>query len=95
VAARRAGAELTIVCLDNGGGSIFDFLPVAEAADPELYERHIATPAGVDFERVAAMADIPFTQDPTAPGLILVRSDRTSNVRLHREVVERVSAALG
>ena len=27
LAARRAGADLTIVCANNGGGGIFDFLP--------------------------------------------------------------------
>ena len=34
---RRAapGAELTIVCVNNGGGGIFDFLPVAEHAERE------------------------------------------------------------
>jgi 2-succinyl-5-enolpyruvyl-6-hydroxy-3-cyclohexene-1-carboxylate synthase len=94
LAARRAGAELTIVCLDNGGGSIFDFLPVAEAADGELYERHIATPADVEFEQVADLAGIPYTDDVTEPGLVVVRTDRATNVRLHREVVERVAAAL-
>jgi 2-succinyl-5-enolpyruvyl-6-hydroxy-3-cyclohexene-1-carboxylate synthase len=84
LAARRAGAELSIVCLDNGGGSIFDFLPVAEAADPELYERHIATPAGVDLEQLAALAG----------DLRIVKTDRAANVRLHRETVERVAAQL-
>ena len=29
LSARRAGVELTIVCLNNDGGGIFDFLPVA------------------------------------------------------------------
>ena len=33
LAARRAGADLQVVCLNNGGGGIFDFLPVAEHAD--------------------------------------------------------------
>ena len=46
LAARRAGIDLTVVCLNNGGGAIFDFLPVAEHADPALYERHVATPSG-------------------------------------------------
>ncbi len=46
LAARRAGAELTVVCANNGGGGIFDFLPVAGHADPALYEEHIATPSG-------------------------------------------------
>src|SRR5215211_5253238 len=81
LAARRAGVDLRIVCLNNGGGAIFDFLPVAEHADPALYEEHIATPADVDLSRLA-------------PGLTEVRTDRTQNVVLHREVVERVARAL-
>jgi 2-succinyl-5-enolpyruvyl-6-hydroxy-3-cyclohexene-1-carboxylate synthase len=81
LAARRAGVDLRIVCLNNGGGAIFDFLPVAEHADPGLYEEHIATPADVDLSRLA-------------PGLTEVRTDRAQNVVLHREVVERVARAL-
>jgi 2-succinyl-5-enolpyruvyl-6-hydroxy-3-cyclohexene-1-carboxylate synthase len=81
LAARRAGVDLRIVCLNNGGGAIFDFLPVAEHADPALYEEHIATPADVDLSQLA-------------PGLTEVRTDRAQNVVLHREVVERVARAL-
>jgi len=81
LAARRAGADLRIVCLDNGGGAIFDFLPVAEHADAELYERHIATPAGLDLKELL-------------PEIVAVRTDRRDNVRLHRELVERVAEAL-
>jgi 2-succinyl-5-enolpyruvyl-6-hydroxy-3-cyclohexene-1-carboxylate synthase len=81
LAARRAGVQLEIVCLNNGGGAIFDFLPVAEHAEPELYEEHIATPAGVDPRAIA-------------PEITEVRTDRRDNVRLHREVVERVAGAL-
>ncbi|MFL5867186.1 MAG: 2-succinyl-5-enolpyruvyl-6-hydroxy-3-cyclohexene-1-carboxylic-acid synthase, partial [Thermoleophilaceae bacterium] len=103
LAAGRAGAELTVVCLDNGGGAIFDFLPVAAEADRELYERHIATPAGVDLERVASLAGLGYTEAATddevaaaaaEPGLVVVRSDRADNVRLHRELVERVAAVI-
>jgi 2-succinyl-5-enolpyruvyl-6-hydroxy-3-cyclohexene-1-carboxylate synthase len=82
MAARRAGADLTIVCLDNGGGGIFDFLPVAEHADPAAYEQHVATPAGVDLGELL-------------PEIRLIRTDRRENVRLHREAVERVARALG
>ena len=81
LAARRADVELNVVCLDNGGGGIFDFLPLADHADPALYEQHIATPAGVD---VAAIA----------PEIRLVRTDRRDNVRLHRELVDRVAERL-
>jgi 2-succinyl-5-enolpyruvyl-6-hydroxy-3-cyclohexene-1-carboxylate synthase len=82
IAARRAGVPLEIVCIDNGGGGIFDFLPVAEHADPDAYEAHIATPS-----REVDLAAL-------WPSLREVRTDRRQNVRLHRELVERVAAAL-
>jgi 2-succinyl-5-enolpyruvyl-6-hydroxy-3-cyclohexene-1-carboxylate synthase len=82
LAARRAGVELEILCIDNGGGGIFDFLPVAEHADPGAYEAHIATPS----EGVALAA--------LWPGLREVRTDRRQNVRLHRELVQRVADSL-
>jgi 2-succinyl-5-enolpyruvyl-6-hydroxy-3-cyclohexene-1-carboxylate synthase len=67
LAARRLGLKLTIVLLDNGGGGIFDFLPVAAAAaarasEPEqrqdIYTRHIATPTGLDFSAAASLYGI-------------------------------------
>ena len=99
LAAVRAGAKLTIVCINNGGGGIFDFLPVAEHAEREAYERHIATPAGLDLERLAALAGIPYTLDDAErglaqPGLLELRSGRERNVALHRELSERVSVSL-
>jgi 2-succinyl-5-enolpyruvyl-6-hydroxy-3-cyclohexene-1-carboxylate synthase len=82
LAARRAGIPLEIVCINNGGGGIFDFLPVAEHADPSAYEIHIATPSE-DVDLAAFW-----------PGLREVRTDRRQNVRLHRELVEAVARAL-
>jgi 2-succinyl-5-enolpyruvyl-6-hydroxy-3-cyclohexene-1-carboxylate synthase len=104
LAARRAGAELTIVCVNNGGGGIFDFLPVAGAADRELYERHIATPGGVELAAVAELAGLPHSVARTPaevqtaaaePGLLEIPTDRAQNLRLHREIWERVSVQLG
>jgi 2-succinyl-5-enolpyruvyl-6-hydroxy-3-cyclohexene-1-carboxylate synthase len=69
------------VCLNNGGGAIFDFLPVAAEAEPALYEEHVATPAGVDLTAIA-------------PEITEIRTDRRENVRLHRELVERVAQSL-
>jgi 2-succinyl-5-enolpyruvyl-6-hydroxy-3-cyclohexene-1-carboxylate synthase len=85
LAARRAGAELTIVCANNGGGGIFDFLPVAGVADAQLYEEHIVTPSGIDLERVAALADMPIVE---------VRTDRAENVVQHRALFARVAEQL-
>jgi 2-succinyl-5-enolpyruvyl-6-hydroxy-3-cyclohexene-1-carboxylate synthase len=41
----------TIVVLENGGGGIFDFLPVAQVAD---WERWVRTPQSVDLVAAAA-----------------------------------------
>src|SRR5262249_2874147 len=71
LAARRLGLSLTIVLVDNAGGGIFDFLPVAGApmalepetgpqaagagGEQDTYTRHIATPTGLDFAAAAAL----------------------------------------
>ncbi|MDQ3719647.1 MAG: thiamine pyrophosphate-dependent enzyme, partial [Actinomycetota bacterium] len=104
LAARRAGAELTVVCANNAGGGIFDFLPVARHADPGLYEEHIATPAGVDLAHVATLAGLEHRLAATAdeireavasPALVEIRTERADSVREHRLLVERVRASLG
>jgi 2-succinyl-5-enolpyruvyl-6-hydroxy-3-cyclohexene-1-carboxylate synthase len=71
LAAQRLGLKLAIVLLDNGGGGIFDFLPVAGNAlalagerdgdaaaateEQDIFTRHIATPTGLDFADAAAL----------------------------------------
>jgi 2-succinyl-5-enolpyruvyl-6-hydroxy-3-cyclohexene-1-carboxylate synthase len=98
LAIRRLGLEATIVVLDNGGGGIFDFLPIAQHR--EGYEELFATPTGIDLERVAALYDIPFTRLArhadlagalSRPGLVQVPLDRARNVELHRELFARVA----
>ena len=53
MAARRLGLALTIVLLNNDGGGIFHFLPVARAQD--AFEEHVATPHGLDFAQAAGL----------------------------------------
>ena len=68
LAAGRLGLKLTIVLLENGGGGIFDFLPVAQARiarlpdaarstddGEDIFTRHVSTPTGLDFSRAAAL----------------------------------------
>jgi 2-succinyl-5-enolpyruvyl-6-hydroxy-3-cyclohexene-1-carboxylate synthase len=107
LAAKRLRLPLTIVLLDNGGGGIFDFLPVATQQD--AYEEHVATPTGLDAERVADLYGLVYTQpaDPTQlrtcldagmasdeVTLIHVRTDRAANVVLHRRCWDAVATAL-
>jgi 2-succinyl-5-enolpyruvyl-6-hydroxy-3-cyclohexene-1-carboxylate synthase len=103
LAFRRRRAELTILCVNNGGGGIFDFLPVSEHAEGALYLEHVVTPSGVNLEVLADLAGLPHTLAGStadiraaagAPGLIEVRTDRDENVRIHRDLFEAVDSAL-
>jgi len=103
LAAARAGADLRIICVNNGGGGIFDFLPVAEHADADSYRKHIATPSPVDMAALAALAGVEHRRAVTAdeicaaassPGLVEVRTDRADNARAHQALVERLTASL-
>lgn len=107
LAAGRLGLPLTIVLLNNDGGGIFHFLPVAGETD--AFEEHVATPHGIDFSRVAAVYGLGYERPATVGELraaveesvassgatiIEVRTDREQNLALHRTVAESVRAAL-
>jgi 2-succinyl-5-enolpyruvyl-6-hydroxy-3-cyclohexene-1-carboxylate synthase len=107
LAARRLGLKLTIVLLNNDGGGIFNFLPVASQG--EAFERHIATPTGLDFAQAAALYGCSHhhvaTFDEFADALmralsgsqstiVEVRTERVANRRLHADVETAALAAL-
>jgi 2-succinyl-5-enolpyruvyl-6-hydroxy-3-cyclohexene-1-carboxylate synthase len=105
IAGRRTGTKLVIVVLDNDGGGIFHFLPVAgEGAE---FVEHVATPHGLDFAHAAALYGCGYERaaDPDQfraalerawaadrSTLVVVRTDREENVALHRRVWEAVRA---
>lgn len=105
--ARRTGIPLTIVLLDNGGGGIFDFLPIS--GEQDAYEAHVLTPTGLDPEKVADLYGLAYQPVPDLAALKLaleaslefhgtallhLRTDRARNVELHRQVWDAVAAVL-
>jgi 2-succinyl-5-enolpyruvyl-6-hydroxy-3-cyclohexene-1-carboxylate synthase len=107
LAASRLGLALTIVVLNNDGGGIFHFLPVAGETD--AFEQHVATPHGLELERAAALYGCEYVRPDTLDGLrdalaraqgsgqttiVEVRTDREQNLALHRRVADAVAAAL-
>jgi 2-succinyl-5-enolpyruvyl-6-hydroxy-3-cyclohexene-1-carboxylate synthase len=71
LAAKRLKLKLTIVLIDNGGGGIFDFLPVADnalAREHDAYTRHIATPTGLDFADAAKLYGLGHERAEDVPG---------------------------
>ena len=104
LAASRLQLALTIVLLNNDGGGIFHFLPVAGETD--AFEEHVATPHGLDFERAASLYDCDYGRPETAEQLreaieqsvgarrttiIEVRTDREQNLALHRRIAAAVN----
>jgi len=105
VAAARLGAELTLVVVDNDGGGIFSFLPIA--SQTPRFEELFGTPHGLDLARAAALAGARLHSPRTLPELraalretgglhfVHVRSDRARNVERHRALEAAVASALG
>jgi 2-succinyl-5-enolpyruvyl-6-hydroxy-3-cyclohexene-1-carboxylate synthase len=110
LAARRLGLKLTIVLLNNAGGGIFDFLPLARAPiAADAYTEHIATPPGLDFVHAAQLYDLSYERATDLSGfrealeraladerasILEIRTDRAANVALHERVWQAVGSAL-
>ncbi|MGH2792589.1 MAG: 2-succinyl-5-enolpyruvyl-6-hydroxy-3-cyclohexene-1-carboxylic-acid synthase [Actinomycetota bacterium] len=95
------------VVVNNDGGGIFSFLE--QAAYPDHFERVFGTPHGVDFADIARVhrGRYALVDDPRALGprvtdgldegglhLVEVRTERASNVVVHRDMYAAVDAAL-
>jgi 2-succinyl-5-enolpyruvyl-6-hydroxy-3-cyclohexene-1-carboxylate synthase len=53
LAARAATGPLAIVVIDNGGGRIFNGLPIARSAEPSMFSEHFVTAPSIDPAAVA------------------------------------------
>ncbi|MGH2917164.1 MAG: thiamine pyrophosphate-dependent enzyme [Solirubrobacteraceae bacterium] len=95
----RLGLSLTIVLVNNDGGGIFEFLPIA--GEQDAFEGHVATPHGLDFAHAAALygcehmlADslttfrelLDAAVGSSGTTIIEVRTDRAANLALHRRM---------
>ncbi len=95
---------LKIVILNNEGGGVFHFLPIASHADH--FESLVAMPHGVELSHLALAHGIPHHRVDSAdrfsailheslsrpgPDIIEVRTDRAFNFNHQQEVVRRVS----
>jgi 2-succinyl-5-enolpyruvyl-6-hydroxy-3-cyclohexene-1-carboxylate synthase len=107
-AAGRPRGAVLVVC-DNDGGGIFSFLPQARLPG-ELFEPLFGTPHGLDLAALAAAARVPSRPVEKAADLVpaleaalagggtqllLVRSDRATNLARHRALTQAVADAVG
>ncbi len=107
LAARLYQLNLTVVLINNDGGGIFSFLP--QGAYPEHFEQLFGTPTGLDFRLTVQMYGGQFQKVDTweqfrkavSRGLntgglhvIEVPTERTSNVKMHRQLWEVIGKTL-
>jgi 2-succinyl-5-enolpyruvyl-6-hydroxy-3-cyclohexene-1-carboxylate synthase len=106
LAAQRLRVPLLLVVVNNDGGGIFNFLPVAQAT--EHFEGLFATPHGLDLSHAAALCGARLSRPRTAAELracvheglghglqmVEVRTERSANVERHRELQRVVAGAL-
>ena len=107
--ARREAIALTIVVLDDDGGGIFSFLPVAEQVQSVAYERLFRTPHGVDLAHAAALFEVDYfpvassseldealaaTLARPRVSLIHARVDAAQNLASFRASIARACAAI-
>jgi 2-succinyl-5-enolpyruvyl-6-hydroxy-3-cyclohexene-1-carboxylate synthase len=107
LAAHLHQLDMTIILINNDGGGIFSFL--SQADYPEHFEQFFGTPTGLNFQPVVQMyggiyyqavdwsAFRRAFQSAQAGGLhvIELRTERASNVSMHRELWQAVQEALG
>ncbi len=104
----REGPRVVVVVVNNDGGGIFSFLPVAERA-PDAFEAYFGTPHGLGFEHAARMFGLGYAAPATmkafqtdlraafergTSSIIEVQTDRSVNHALHLDVQARVRAAV-
>lgn len=106
-ALREGRARATIVVVNNDGGGIFSFLPVARHGD--AFERYFGTPHGLDLARAAALYGVPHARCATGEELraraaaslaarttviLEVRTERAANRDAHQALADAARRAV-
>lgn len=107
LAAKHYDIDLTILLVNNDGGGIFSFLP--QAKEGIHFEKLFGTPLGIDFSHSVLMYGGEYTlaKNPShlkevltssyqKSGLkvIEVQTNREENVKLHREIWQKVEQTI-
>lgn len=99
--------RVIVVLINNDGGGIFSFLPIAQHED--VFEPYFGTPHGLTFGPAAALYGLAYEAPTNVPAfeaaysaacardgssVIEVRTERRSNRTLHADLALAVSAAV-
>ncbi|KAK9841086.1 hypothetical protein WJX84_008308 [Apatococcus fuscideae] len=105
----EADPPLTILLINNGGGSIFSFLPIADTLPADTFNRLWTTPQNVDLSSMCRAHGIPHQNvrqlEELGPALysawglrrhsvVEVHTPKEGNVNLHRQLQRSVAATV-
>ncbi len=94
---------VTIVVINNDGGAIFSFLPIA--GEKDVFEKFFGTPHGVTFEDAAKMFGLAYAKPDSAKSftqayeravrgktsaIIEITTNRDENVKVHQLIREKI-----
>jgi 2-succinyl-5-enolpyruvyl-6-hydroxy-3-cyclohexene-1-carboxylate synthase len=100
---RTITSPLVLVIVNNTGGGIFSFLPIA--LHTPLFEEYFGTPHDLSFAQAAQMFGVEYAQpvgrdafdavyeealEANRPVLIEVQTDREENLRLHQALQDQI-----
>ena len=99
--------DLRIIVIDNDGGGIFSFLPQAARLDTERFEELFGTPHhsdlvalgrahGIDVTPIETVEQLgsALAEPPIGVSMLLIGSDRSTNVDAHRLLHQAVADAI-
>jgi len=106
LSAGKLAGSLTIVLINNQGGGIFEWLPIADFEPP--FEEYFATPQAVEFRQLCATYGIEYQQianeeqlaaqlsalPERGVRLLEVRTERRREARWRQELFARLAAEL-
>lgn len=104
---QRNTQPVIVVIINNDGGGIFSFLPIAKST--EIFDTYFGTPHGVNFSHAAAMFGIDYYHPQTSDELIRdyqqalakncsaiieVTTDRSDNLQIHQALDAEIQQEL-
>ena len=105
IATKNDGSDLTIVLLDDNGGGIFNYLPIAQVTESQLFSEFFTTPQGLNFSELVKSLGIAYHEAPdlnslkdllkTRNGLRVIRVpiDSSFDIDQHRRLAAAVEEA--